>query len=189
MDTDVNSCATAEFFLGGHNVKESLAYITIGTGVGVGLVINGKTVHGLQHPEGGHQRLEILPADKDFVGVCPFHGCCAEGLITNHAIAKRKQTTIDKLSEIADDDPIWQLIGNYIAQVCANIIFLCSPEVIIIGGGVMNRNILYDIARKEFKKIINGYLEYETPEQPYICEPKYKDLVGLIGGITLINLK
>lgn len=91
FDTDVNMVANFEFTHGSHeDVKESLVYITVGTGIGIGLVVNGKTVKGLVHPEGGHVRLPMREDDKDFKGVCPFHGTCLEGLCTNVSIANRK---------------------------------------------------------------------------------------------------
>ncbi len=102
FDTDVNMVANFEFALGGHSdVKESLVYITVGTGIGIGLVINGKTVKGLVHPEGGHIRMPLREDDKDFKGVCPFHGTCLEGLCTNVSIAKRKG-----LSDVEDNKNI-----------------------------------------------------------------------------------
>ena len=88
MDTDVNACALYEYKFGNHRTIDSLAYITVGTGVGLGLVINGKTVHGLIHPEGGHCRLQILDEDKEFKGVCPSHGNCLEGMVNNHSICQ-----------------------------------------------------------------------------------------------------
>lgn len=78
IDTDVNSCAMAEYLIGNHSCKESLAYITIGTGVGLGLIINKLPVHGLTHPEGGHISVKLLEEDKNFVGSCPFHKQCLE---------------------------------------------------------------------------------------------------------------
>lgn len=91
FDTDVNMVAEFEVKYGGHDdVKNNLVYITVGTGIGIGLVINGKAVHGLVHPEGGHIKVPILKEDQEFPGVCMFHGNCLEGLSTNVSIAKMK---------------------------------------------------------------------------------------------------
>ncbi len=95
IDTDVNACALLEFHAGGHEgVSENLAYVTVGTGIGVGLVVNKQVVHGLTHPEGGHMFLHKHPRDADFSGSCPFHGTCLEGLACTGSLAKRKWVSV-----------------------------------------------------------------------------------------------
>ncbi|CAK59806.1 unnamed protein product (macronuclear) [Paramecium tetraurelia] len=181
IDTDVNACAMAEFMLGNHNVRQSLAYITIGTGVGVGIIVNGQCVHGMLHPEGGHILVAKQQEDKDFKGVCAFHGDCLEGLCTNVAIAKRLNCPITELPNISDDHPIWELVGFYLAEACQNILYLLSIEKIVLGGGVMNRKLLYPIIDKHLRRLVNKYVE--IPEN-YIVEPQVED-VGLIGALLL----
>lgn len=198
IETDVNSCAlleytilSKEYFLIKFNfenrISSSVAYITVGTGIGIGIVVNKDVVHGLVHPEGGHMRVTKRQEDKDFKGVCPFHGDCLEGLCTNNSIAARKQVTIEDLPKIPDSDPIWDLIAYYLAQAIVNLTLVISPEKVIIGGGVMNRAILLGMIHKQFIPILNKYVQHpmlETPEK-YIIAPKYHPDNGLMAGILL----
>ena len=94
----------------------------------------------------------------EFEGVCPFHSNCVEGFVNNIAIAQRCGMGIDELPTLSDNDRVWRIIGFYLAHLCLNITYICSPEVIIIGGGVLNRSILYKIIQLEFKNILNEYL-------------------------------
>ncbi|KAM9958313.1 hypothetical protein ACTFIW_001175 [Dictyostelium discoideum] len=191
FDTDVNGAAISETFHGLHERGEitSCAYITVGTGVGVGCVVNGSCIHGLVHPEGGHSFCKIGDGDKDFQGTCPFHGNCIEGLVSTGAISKRLGINADKLSEISDDHPVWLIIGNYLAQLCANITCLLSPQVIVLGGGVLNRSILYPIIRTETIKILNGYIKskYLTNDfiDQYIVQSPFASHAGSIGSLEL----
>ena len=110
-----------------------MAYITIGTGVGVGLVVNHNLIHGLQHPEGGHIRICKDSKDK-FEGSCPLHKDCLEGMICNGALKLRKNLeNVFDCENIEDNDEIWEFISNYIAQLCLNLLYLTSLEKIIIG--------------------------------------------------------
>lgn len=171
FDTDVNAPALAEFLYDNPDKTTSLAYITVGTGVGVGLVVNGQTVNGttsleiaptflprtdhaclfrvlpgLLHPEGGHVRVARAPGDA-FAGTCPFHGDCVEGLASTGALAKRKGCTPSDLPSLSDDDELWVHAADAIAQLCANLVLTVSPERIVLGGGVMQRTCLYDMVR------------------------------------------
>jgi len=158
FDTDVNVVAEFEFMNTTH-AKENLAYITVGTGIGVGVVIGGKTLHGLVHPEGGHIKVPILKEDADYQGVCGFHGNCLEGLTTNVSIAKRKGLAdVSLVANISDDDEVWEKVGYYLGVACANLTLIGSFEKIVIGGGVMNRELLYDVIRKHFLLELNGYI-------------------------------
>ena len=148
MDTDVNIPALYEYNLARARndplVKESLCYITVGTGIGIGLIINGKTVHGMMHPEGGHVRVPISPLEKtlynDYKGTCPFHGDCLEGLCNNIAIKERLGLkSVDEVKDIGDDNQIWDLIAYYMGTFCANLFLTMSVERISIGGGIYNR--------------------------------------------------
>ena len=159
IDTDVNAAALAEFYLGGHKVRQSLAYITVGTGVGVGLVIDGKPVHGLIHPEGGHTSVIPHEFDKDYKGSCKNHGkYCVEVVANNVSIAERRGIDKEEIHTLNDDDKIWEVVGFYLGNLCANILMMTSPEVIILGGGVMQRKVIYPYVLKSFTEALNGYL-------------------------------
>ncbi len=159
FDTDVNAPAMAEFMRRNDPGSSSLSYITIGTGVGIGLVTNGETVKGLLHPEGGHINVR-LSSDEDFGGSCPFHGPCIEGLCSTVALTARLGCMNEDLPQIPDDHMVWERTGFYIAQLCANLLLIASPERIVLGGGVMKRKILYPIIRKKFVEIVNGYIQH-----------------------------
>jgi fructokinase len=155
FDTDVNAPALAEYFLHRDVGLKSCAYITIGTGIGVGLVIDGKTVHGLLHPEAGHIRVGREPGD-DFAGTCPYHGDCVEGMCASGALALRRGVSPAALAGLGAEDPLWNTCAHYLAALCANLILIASPERIVIGGGIMQRKCLY--------KKIRVYIYFFLPQ-------------------------
>ena len=194
FDTDCNILAKFELQNGAHSVTDNLAYITVGTGVGVGFVINGKGIHGLIHPEGGHVSVPILAQEKDkynFEGVCPFHGSCVEGLCTNVAIAKRLGLeSVDKVPELPDDHEIWDMLGNYLGTMIANLTLTLSLEKVVIGGGVLNRGeVLLSKIRQHFTKRINKYLIHEKFEEEalksYIVRSKFENELGLVSSAAV----
>lgn len=165
FDTDVNAPAIAEFSVqeeeniaNGTAVPSSSAYITIGTGVGVGLVINHGSVKGLLHPESGHILVQPRAGDESFAGTCPYHGRCVEGMCSTGALATRLGIDRGELPQLADDHEIWDICAYYIAQLCVSLVLIASPETIRIGGGVMNRSILYEKTRKMTLQLLNGYI-------------------------------
>lgn len=137
-----------------------MAYVTVGTGVGVGLVVNGKVVHGLTHPEGGHISIKKHPSDSAFSGVCRFHGDCLEGLTVTGAISKRKWTDVKGLEKLSDDDNIWNLEAYYLAQLALNLTLTASPEAIVFGGGVLNRKCLLTKIQQQFVRLMNNYVSH-----------------------------
>jgi fructokinase len=190
MDTDVNAVAKFEFSHGGHKANKNLCYITVGTGVGVGLVINGETVTGLTHPEGGHVCVTRHPRELEgFKSVCRFHDNCVEGFTTNVSIAKRYNLDVEELPNIKDDDIVWELVAHYLATLCAGITLTCSPEVIVIGGGVMNRKILYKLIHKEFIHQMKGYITHdlltEQNVDKYIVRSQYENECGIYSALAL----
>lgn len=158
FDTDVNAPALAEYL---HMTKQaaskgseppsSCCYITVGTGVGVGLVINGAPVHGLMHPEGGHVAVPRRAIDLSFEGSNPkdcFGGSCAENMCCSIALAKRAGlSSTSELTHLSDDHEVWDAAAHYIGAMCANIVLLASPERIVLSGGVMLRKILFSKIR------------------------------------------
>jgi len=170
---------------------ESLAYITIGTGVGVGVVINGQLIHGLQHPEGGHINVKRFTGDN-FQGSCSIHGDCLEGLVTNGAIKERKSlNSVDDCTNIPDDDLIWTYISSYIAQQCLSLLYLNSLEKIIIGGGIINRESLLNGIRREFIKLNNNYIDHpllkEDHIHKYIDRTGFGNYSGILSAFSLSN--
>ena len=140
IDTDVNAAALAEWKLGAARGLNSCLYVTVGTGVGAGLVIEGRLVHGLVHPELGHMLLQPEEGDPAAAGFCPWHRGCIEGLASGPAIEKRWGK---KGFELPQDHEAWRLEAAYLAQMCANAVCAFSPEKIILGGGVMQQKHLF----------------------------------------------
>ncbi len=155
IDTDVNAAALAEATLGAAKGLESCLYVTIGTGIGGGWVIHGSPVHGLIHPELGHMLLHPDPQDPHPEGFCPFHKFCLEGLASGPAIQNRWGIPGPQLP---NDHLAWELETTYLAQMCHNALMMLSPQCIILGGGVMQKEGLLPIIRKKTLSLMNGYI-------------------------------
>lgn len=154
IQTDVIGAAMAEERWGASQGLASHCYITIGTGVGVGLISGGWPVQGVAHGEAGHMRVRRSPSD-DFPGCCPFHGDCVEGLISGPAVAKRFGRPAQELS---DDDPRWDLFVHDLSALLHNLVVTAAPERIAIGGGVMAaREHLFPKLRAALAASIGGY--------------------------------
>ena len=185
IDTDVNAAALAECRLGAARGCENAVYVTVGTGIGAGICVGGKPVHGLMHPEVGHMLLRPHPLDPMPQGICPYHESCLEGLASGPAIAKRAGASAETLPE---DSPAFTLESNYLAQMCVNLIMTLSPEKIVLGGGVMGRESLLDRIRKETVRLLGGYIQ--VPEvtariESSIVLPELYPISGLIGAWLL----
>ncbi|MGL5042522.1 MAG: ROK family protein [Culicoidibacterales bacterium] len=181
-ETDVNVAAYGEYISGAAKANDSCLYLTIGTGVGGGYCANGAFLTTLLHPEMGHMHLKRLPGD-DFIGVCPFHQDCVEGLVSGPAIEARMGKRADL---IAADDPVWDVVASYIAQALVTYTMVVSPEKIILGGGVMKQKQLFPLIRQHFLTYINGYINFTslgvTMEQ-YIVPPALPDYSATVGCI------
>ena len=170
FDTDVNAPALAEYTLHCKDAAlQSCAYITVGTGIGVGLVANGQTVKGLMHPEAGHIQVKRCPGDT-FAGSCPFHADCVEGMCSTGALTGRAGCAAGELPNLLDDDVLWDQCAFYIAQLCVTLVMVASPEVICIGGGVLNRACLYPKVRALTLSLLNGYIQHELLTEERIAE-------------------
>jgi fructokinase len=185
FDTDVNAPALYEVIHGGHTGVTSACYITVGTGVGVGVCVGGQAVHGHMHPEGGHVMVPVAEADlaAGFKGVCPYHGGCVEGMVANRSIAERTGLDRRDLHTLPDTDPVWSTIAHYLAYLCANLTYIVSPQVIVIGGGISKRALLFDLIREKFVAIVNGYVRY-PPVETYI-KASFHDQIGLVSSLEL----
>jgi fructokinase len=195
FDTDVNAPALAEYTqLKKTSVGKdmtSCAYITVGTGVGVGLVVNGSTVHGLMHPEAGHIQVPRMAGD-DFPGNCPFHSSCIEGMCGSKAVAERVKIHASQLGELSDDDAVWDVVAYQLAHLCSNLVMIASPEKIIIGGGLLNRTCLYGLIRTHVLRILNGYITSDqiTPEgmEAFIAPSAFGNNAGIVGAVFLAQI-
>jgi fructokinase len=182
LETDVNAAAVGEGAFGAARGLEDFAYVTCGTGVGVGLCVGGRPVHGRLHPEGGHLRTARVPGD-DFPGACPWHGDCVEGMISGPALAQR---TRRDPSELPADDPVWATTGSYLGQLLAGIALLASPRRIVVGGGVGARPELLAAARAALGRELNGYLDQDGALDPQsFAVPAALKHSGLVGASVL----
>ncbi|XID90666.1 ROK family protein [Paenibacillaceae bacterium WGS1546] len=184
-DTDVNAAALGEATWGAAKGLDSCVYYTIGTGVGVGVFAEGRMVHGLVHPEGGHVPTR-RHRDDTFAGHCPYHGDCLEGMAAGPAIEARWKI---KGSELPADHPAWEIEAFYIGQALVSAILLLSPKKIILGGGVMHQSQLFPLIREHVRKTLNGYVVSPALEpggiDGYIVPPGLGDNAGLRGAIAL----
>ena len=188
FDNDVDAAALGEYTWGAGRGVRSLCYLTVGTGIGGGLLIDGRPWHGLVHPEVGHVR---IPHDRErdpFEGDCPAHGDCWEGLAAGGAIAKRWAVAPE---ELPDDHPAWPLEADYLALGILSIVLVACPHRMIVGGGVMERASLLPRVRTRLCELLGGYLE--TPLltdqiDSYLVSPELGDRAGVLGAIALAQL-
>lgn len=183
FDTDVNGAAIAEAKWGAAQGCASAVYLTVGTGIGGGAVINGQPLHGLGHPEMGHIRMALHPADKGFAGICPFHGACCEGLASGPAIIARFGAP---LSALAHDHPAHDMIAWYLAQLTHAIQSILAPQRIILGGGVMHTPGLLERVRAAAAGLASGYFAGEA--NAIITPPGLGDNSGLLGAFALAEM-
>jgi fructokinase len=185
FDTDVNGAALAEGRWGAAQGLKDFAYITVGTGVGAGLIANGQLIHGFAHPELGHIRIARRAGDT-WPGSCVYHGDCVEGLASGVAIAARAGVAADQL---ASDSPVWDLVAHAIAQLAHSIMLTTAPKRILIGGGVMeSRPQLFPAIRSQLLLSIGEYLETQRlvgDVNSYITPPGLGALTGPLGALAL----
>jgi fructokinase len=186
LDTDVNAAALGEWRWGAAAGLDTFCYITVGTGIGGGSVVNGRLVHGLLHPELGHMRIPHDRARDPFDGICPYHGDCLEGLASGEAIRQRWGRPGQDLSGPA----VWEIEAEYLALALVNVVCLLSPQRIIIGGGVANQPMLLPMARQRLRELLAGYLRAPELTEPqatdhYIVPPRLGGEAGVIGAIQL----
>lgn len=178
--TDVNASTYGEYTYGAAADKKSCLYLTVGTGIGGGAVLEGKILNGFNHPEMGHLYVR-RHAEDHYEGNCVFHKDCLEGLAAGPAIEKRYNRKAERLDT---EHEVWDIQANYLAQAILAYTLVLSPEIIILGGGVMKQKQLYPLIREEFKKIHNNYLAL-PPMEEYIVAPELQDEQGIIGCALL----
>ena len=185
FDTDVNTAALGEARWGAAQGLSDFIYLTIGTGIGGGGMVNGGPIHGLVHPEMGHIRIPHDWEADPFPGICPYHGDCLEGLATGPAIETRWG---QKGETLPRDHPAWQLEAHYLALGFVNLICTLSPHRIIIGGGVMDQDQLFPMIRKKVQVLLSDYIsarEILEHIDHYIVPPKLGSQAGVLGAIAL----
>lgn len=185
FDTDVNAAALAEGRWGAGQGCDPLLYLTIGTGIGGGALVNGKLLHGLLHPEMGHLPLPHDLALDPFAGLCPFHGDCFEGLASGPAIEKRWGA---KAETLPASHPAWELEAEYIALALQAYILTLAPQKIILGGGVSAQERILPLARQKVQRRLNGY--FQSPRllrniDSYIVAPALGSRAGVLGALAL----
>jgi fructokinase len=185
FDTDVNGAALGEHRWGAARGLHSFIYLTIGTGIGGGGLVNGRLLHGLVHPEMGHVYLPPHPDDPHPQGFCPFHGHCLEGMASGSAIEKRWGRRAETL---APDHPAWALEAHYLALGLVDLICALSPQRIILGGGVMEQPHLWPMLRRQVQDLLNGYVRSPVildGIDRYIVPPGLGNRAGVLGAIAL----
>jgi fructokinase len=185
FDTDVNAASLGEHRWGAAQGLDTFIYLTVGTGIGGGGMVEGQLMHGLLHPEMGHMRIaHDLQADP-FPGLCPFHGDCWEGLATGPALEARWGK---KGQDLPPDHPAWQLEAHYLALGLTNLVCTLSPKRIILGGGVMRQGCLLPLIRRKAQELLNGYIQVEEiidRIDEYIVPAQLGENAGVLGAMAL----
>lgn len=184
LETDVNAAAVGEAEWGACRGLSHHAYVTAGTGVGVGLCVDGAPVHGLLHPEAGHLLPRRDPARDPFAGVCRWHGDCVEGLASGPAIAERVGQDPETIEA---GHQVWSLAGDYLGQLCAALTLVMSAQRIVLGGGVGRRAEVIHAARQSLASCLAGYLARPEPDawEDYLVAPQLGADSGLYGALAL----
>ena len=186
IDTDVNAAALAEATMGAALNCDPVAYVTVGTGIGVGVFAGGAPIHGIGHPEAGHIWPRRHPAHQNFAGSCPYHGDCLEGLASGSALAAAWGHPAE---ELPPEHPAWEAEADYLGQLCATLILMLAPQRIVLGGGVMKRSFLYPMVRARTAHWLNGYPGTLTGSAaaltPLIVAPGCIQPSGLAGAFLL----
>lgn len=183
LDTDVNAAAVGELLFGGGRGLNTFCYVTVGTGIGVGLLIDGAPHGGANHPEAGHIRVVRAPGDAEFPGTCPYHGDCVEGMACGPAMRARWGVPAE---DLPDAHPAWPMAAHYIAELCATLTYIVRPDRIIVGGGVM-RPPMYSLVRHALEHKLAGYdaslcnLDLDD----YIARPTAGSSAGFTGALAL----
>lgn len=183
LETDVNAACLAEARIGAAAGLENVAYITIGTGIGAGVLCDGRLLHGALHPEFGH----VLPPRKkgdDFKGTCPFHGDCLEGMACGPAIEKRWGKSGD---DLPPDHEAWDTEAWYLAHGIQALLAIAPPERVVIGGGVSQAAGLHEKTEKLLVELASGYFP-ALENSPYVVPPKLGQEAGIKGALMLTGL-
>lgn len=180
LDTDVNAAALAEARIGAAAGLDDVAYITIGTGIGGGILSGGRLVHGAIHPEFGHLKVPRMAGD-DYTGICPFHRDCLEGLASGPAICERWGKPAQ---ELPPDHPAWEMEAWYLAHGILALLAIVSPSRVVVGGGVSQAAGLHARINARLEEIAGGY--FPPAKQPdYVVPPALGPEAGIRGAFLL----
>jgi len=186
FDTDVNAAAIGEqYWQPSDDKPDPFIYITVGTGIGVGVIVNGSPLHGLIHTEAGHMVIKHDLRKDPFAGICPYHGDCLEGLASGPSIKKRWGQSPEILAE---HHPAWELESDYIAWFIVNLIYVYSPRQIVLGGGVSLHPGFLDMVRQKVPLFNNGYIQSSAVQEninTYVRAPILGNLSGAFGAIAM----
>ena len=180
IDTDVGGAALAETLLGAAKGLKNCVYVTVGTGIGAGVVAEGQLLHGMVHPEWGHMLLRPHPEDPTPHGFCPYHDGCLEGLACGPAIDKRWGKPS---RELPSDHIAWEIEAYYLAQFCVTALVAISTEKIVLGGGIMQEKFLFPMIREKTLKLLNGYVAADQVTK-HIDELIVPPGLGVNSGVT-----
>lgn len=186
FDTDVNAALLCEWYWGHGKGLSDIVYVTVGTGIGAGVLANGQVVHGTHHTEIGHLRIPRSSLEKDsFAGYCPFHGDCLEGLASGPAIKDRWR--VSSALDLGADHEGWVLEVEYLSYMVHNLMCALVPEKIVLGGGVMKQAHLFGEIHKQAAKSINGYIRHCTEEglAKIVVPASFGDNTGAKGALAL----
>jgi fructokinase len=181
LTTDVGAAGVGEAERGALRGIDCGVYVTIGTGIGAAILVEGRPIPALLHPEMGHFRLAKRPGDDNGC-ICRFHDSCAEGLVAGPSIAARFG---QPLNAFASDGPEVALAADYVGQLLASIVLAASPRRIVLGGGVSGAPGLREAARRGMTRSLNGYVSHGLDAPDYITAPELGDDSGLTGALAL----
>jgi fructokinase len=186
FDTDVNAAALAEHTWGNGKGCDSLVYLTVGTGIGGGVLLRGEPHHGALHPEIGHIMVpQVMSEAPNPDGICPYHGTCLEGLISGPALEARWGAPPETFEP---EHACWGEFASLMSLALMNLTLTVSPQRFILGGGVMHQTQLYPMIQEELQRMLNGYMDnYEVQEgmEHYVVHPALGDNAGLLGALAL----
>jgi fructokinase len=185
FDTDVNAAAAGEARWGAGRGIANFIYLTVGTGIGGGAIVNGEVIHGLLHPEMGHIRVPHDVAIDPYSGGCPYHRDCLEGLASGPAMQARWGKPAEQLPP---DHQGWTLEARYLALGLATWVCTLSPERIILGGGVMQQAQLFPMVRSDLTQLLNGYIRASAvldEIDEYVVPPQLGKRAGVLGAMVL----
>ena len=185
FDTDVNGAALAEGRWGAARGLDDFSYVTVGTGIGVGTIVRGRSIYGMNHTELGHIRVARKQGDQ-FAGICSFHGDCIEGLASGPAIEARAGVPG---SQLPPDHPAWDFVAHGLGQLLHTMVLTTAPARIFLGGGVMSAQAhLFERIQQELKRSLNGYVEAPELElglAQFVVAPGLGTMAGPLGALAL----